>query len=150
MTLISEEARSAVGKSETFGPTKISRREIQKYSAATQQRVERFRDGDEAPPMFLFGVVRPILEAGELEDDGLAVDRLIPELPLKRVMAGGTKMRLHRPVRAGDTIVATRTLVDLYEKQGRSGPLLFAVTEIRASTQDGELLSVEKQTRILR
>src|SRR3546814_3632854 len=39
--------------------------------------------------------------------------RSTPELPLKRVTAGGTKIRYFRPVRPGDKLVATRTLADV-------------------------------------
>ena len=148
--LLTDGIRAAIGTAETIGPIEISRREIVKYAVATDQRLERFLNGDEAPPMFLFGVIRPVLAAGDLQVDGLAADPLLPELPLRRVMAGGTKMRYHRPVRAGDVLVATRTLTDLYEKQGRSGPLIFAVTELRVETVDGDAIAEETQTRIVR
>lgn len=148
--LLTDEIRAAIGTTETVGPIEISRREIVKYSVATEQRLDRFCRGDEAPPMFLFGAIRPILTAGELQPDGLAADPLLPDLPLRRVMAGGTKMRYHRPVRAGDVLTATRTLTDLFEKQGRSGPLIFAVFELRVETEAGEAIAEEVQTRIVR
>ena len=100
--------------------------------------------------MFLFGLVRPILGPGELAPDGLAEDALLPRLPLERTMAGGTKIRYHRAVRAGEVLEATRTLVDIYEKSGRSGPLIFVVYELRVTTTDGEPIAEETQTRIVR
>jgi hypothetical protein len=60
--------------------------------------------GDEAPPMFLFGADRPLTPLAELGPDGLRADTLMPELPLKRVMAGGIRQRYHRPVRPGDRL----------------------------------------------
>lgn len=148
--LLTDEMRAAIGVSEDFGPFEVSRREIVKYAVATEQRLDRFLRGDEAPPMFLFGLLRPVLSADELEPDGLAADPLLPELPLQRVMAGGTRMRLHRAVRPGDVLRARRTLVDLQEKQGRSGPLIFVVYELHVETEEGEPVADETQTRILR
>ena len=147
---ITEEIRASIGASETYGPLEVTRREIVKYSVATEQRLDRFLRGDEAPPMFLFGLIRPILGPNELGEDGLAGDALLPKLPLERTMAGGTKIRYHRAVRAGEVLEATRTLVDIYEKSGRSGPLIFVVYELRVTTTDGEPIAEETQTRIVR
>ena len=148
--LIGEEARSWIGRSEPIPPVEISRREIIKYSIATQQRVAKYVRGDEAPPMFFFGVFRPVVDLEDLSSDGLAPATLLPELSLKRVMAGGTKIRYHRPVRPGDVLVGERTLVDMVEKQGRTGPLIFVDYELRVTTDDGEPVLDERLTQILR
>ncbi len=148
--LVNEEARSWIGRSEPIPPVEISRREIVKYSIATQQRVEKYLRGDEAPPMFFFGVFRPVVDLDDLSADGLAPTKLLPPLPLKRVMAGGTKIRYHRPVRPGDRLVGERTLVDIVEKQGRTGPLIFIDYELRVRTASGEPVLDERQTQILR
>ncbi len=148
--LVNEEARSWIGRSEPIPPVEISRREIIKYSIATQQRLPKYLRGDEAPPMFFFGVFRPVVDLDKLSTDGLAPTKLLPQLPLQRVMAGGTKIRYHRPVRPGDHLVGERTLVDIVEKQGRSGPLIFIDYELRVTTDSGEPVLDERQTQILR
>ena len=71
-----------------------------------------------------------ILPVDELRKDGIAEDKLIPELPLKRLMAGSSDTVYHRPIHAGDKLVVTRKLKDLYEKEGRTGPLIFVGTEV--------------------
>ena len=148
--LLTDEIRAVIGSSESYGPFEVSRREIQKYAVATEQRLAHFLRGDEAPPMFLFGLLRPVLGADQLEADGLAADPLMPKLPLTRTMAGGTRMRYARAVRPGDVVMATRTLTDIFEKEGRTGPLIFVVYELEVQTQDGELIAQETQTRIVR
>ena len=148
--LISDEAKSWIGRSAEPFLVEISRRDIVKYSIATEQKQEKYLKGDEAPPMFMFGALRPLVPMDELGPDGIPPDSFLPELPLKRVMAGGTKMRFHRPVKPGDKLIATRSLHDLYEKQGKSGPLIFAVYNLSVENEDGELVMEEKQTRILR
>ena len=45
-------------------------------------------------------------------------------------------------------MTATRTLTDMYEKAGRSGPLIFY--EVVMEVRDDDLVVSEKTTRILR
>jgi len=148
--LISEDARSWVGRSGEPQRIEINRSDIVKYAIATEQRQEKYLKGDEAPPMFMYGALRPLVPMDELGPDGISVDKFLPELPLKRVMAGGTEMTFHRTVHPGDVIVATRSLSDIIEKQGSTGPLIFVVYDLRVETEAGELVMEERQTRILR
>jgi 3-methylfumaryl-CoA hydratase len=150
MGLISEEARKMIGTSEPPIQVEISRRDIMKYAVSTEQVLEKYLNGDEAPPMFLFGALRPIVPIYQLGPDGIANASLIPELPLKRVMAGGTKVRYFRPVKPGDVLVATRSLADMYEKSGSQGPLIFLVYKLDVKTEAGEPVVEETQTRIVR
>jgi 3-methylfumaryl-CoA hydratase len=128
----------------------IHRSDIVKYSIATEQRLEKYLSGDEAPPMFLFGALRSLVPMDELGPDGIAIDAFLPDLPLKRVMAGGTETRYHRTIKPGDTLVATRTLSDIIEKQGSTGPLIFLKYELKVATESGEPVVDEIVTRIVR
>ena len=65
-------------------------------------------------------------------------------------MAGGLNIDYHLPVRPGDWLTATRTLTDIYEKVGRSGPLIFYEVVMDVVNEDDELVIREKTTRILR
>ena len=148
--LISAEAKSWIGRNAEPVRIEISRRDIVKYSIATEQRLEKYLDGDEAPAMFMFGALRPVVAMDQLGPDGIPAESFLPELPVKRVMAGGTEMQFHRPVKPGDVLIATKTLHDLIAKQGKSGPLIFVVTKLRVETEGGELVLEEQQTRIFR
>ena len=148
--LLTPEIREWVGRSDAPVRLEVTRRDIVKYAIATEQRLEKYRRGDEAPPMFLFNAHQALLPIDELRPDGLSPDPLLPDLPLKRVMAGGIKNRYHRPIRPGDELVLTRTLTDIYEKQGRSGPLIFVMYAVKVETEDGELVMEETRRRIFR
>lgn len=151
MTLLTPELKAAVGRQLPPLRADVTRREICKYSAATGQRLQRFLDGDEAPPMFLFGLFMPVLPRDQLKADGLPPDTgLVPELPLPRVMAGGTEQKWYRGIFPGDVLVSRQTLVDLFEKQGSQGPLIFAVVENRIETEQGDPVMTERVTRIAR
>jgi 3-methylfumaryl-CoA hydratase len=148
--LITPEIREWVGRSDVPQRLEVTRRDIVKYAIATQQRLEKYRRGDEAPPMFLLNAHQPLVPIEALRPDGLTADPLLPELPLKRVMAGGVQNTYHRAVTPGDVLVLTRTLTDIYEKQGSSGPLIFVVYAVRVETEDGELVMEETRRRIFR
>ncbi len=149
-TLLNDEIRAWIGRADTAQRVEITRRDIIKYAIATEQQEARYLQGDEAPPMFLFGADRPLAALAQMGPDGLRPDSLLPVLPLKRVMAGGVKQRYHRPLVPGDVVHLKRTLRDIYEKQGASGPLIFVVYEIDVTDASGQLVMQETQTRIVR
>ena len=148
--MLTPEIREWVGRSDTPLRLEVTRRDIVKYAIATQQRLEKYLHGDEAPPMFLFNAHQPLVQIEALRPDGLTPDPLLPDLPLTRVMAGGIKNTHHRPIKPGDVLVLTRTLTDIYEKQGRTGPLIFVAYAVRVETEDGELVMEEDRRRIFR
>ena len=149
--LLTAEHRAWIGREGEPVTVEVSRRDIVRYAIATEQVLPRFLAGDEAPPMFvfnLFGVPRPI---AELREDGLPRGTGGgPRLPLARVMAGGTELRLHRPIRPGDVLTGTSRIVDMFEKQGSQGPLIFTVRELRVTDAQGQPVFEELQTSIAR
>ena len=148
--LITDEIRAWIGRADPPQRVEVTRRDIIKYAVATEQTLAKYLNGEEAPPLFLFGAHNPIIPLDELGADGLRTDSLLPDLPLKRVMAGGISQTHHRPLRAGDVVYLQRKLTDIYEKQGMTGPLIFVVYEIDTRTEDGELVMQQTQSRIVR
>jgi len=148
--LLTPEMRAHVGRQRPPRTELVTRRDIRKYAIASGQRLRKYLDGDEAPPLFHVALFWDVVERHELSADGVSVDPLLPPLPLTRAMAGGITVRYHRPVRPGDTLVARRTLTDLYEKAGRSGPLLFYEVTLEVTLASGEPVLTEQTTRLLR
>lgn len=128
----------------------VTRRDIRKYAIATGNRQRKYLDGDQAPPMFHVALFWDVVELDQLNPDGVSIDRLLPKFPLDKAMAGGLHIEYHRPVHPGDWLTATRTLSDIYEKRGRSGPLIFYEVDMDIVDDDGNLVIREKTTRILR
>ena len=148
--LLTKELLANIGKSAEPKTELVTRRDIRKYSVATGQRMDKFLAGDEAPPMFHISLFWDVVEIEQLTPDGISIDALIPELPLQRAMAGGLKIDYHQPVFPGDVLTATRTLTDLYEKQGSKGPLIFYEVTMAVTNETGEPVLTEKTTRIMR
>ncbi|MDA1348516.1 MAG: MaoC family dehydratase N-terminal domain-containing protein [Chloroflexi bacterium] len=74
----------------------------------------------------------------------------IPEFPnpLSSVLDGGSRWEYFEPVRPGDRITVTIRLVDLYERAGSLGNMLFAVRENRFVNQSNALVAVDRDTEI--
>ena len=65
-------------------------------------------------------------------------------------MAGGAETTYVRSIRPGDVLVGTPRIVEIYEKSGSQGALIFVVIETRVETEAGELVLIERSTRIAR
>jgi hydroxyacyl-ACP dehydratase HTD2-like protein with hotdog domain len=65
-------------------------------------------------------------------------------------MAGGLKIDYHQPIFAEHWLTAKRTLTDIYEKEGRSGPLIFYEVVMEVVDEQGARVLTETTTRILR
>ncbi|SVB33466.1 uncharacterized protein METZ01_LOCUS186320, partial [marine metagenome] len=109
-SLLAPELLAHIGKSAPAKKELVTRRDIRKYSIATDQRLEKYLTGDEAPPMFYVALFWEVVERNQLTPDGVFIDTLLPTLPLQRAMAGGRKIEFDRPIRPDDVLIATRTL----------------------------------------
>ena len=150
MGLLTDELLANIGKTEAPRTQVVTQRDIRKYSIATDQTQRKYLDGEVAPPLFHLAFFWDVVELHELKPDGVSVDTLLPKFPLEREMAGGLDITHHSRIRAGDVLTATRTLTDIYEKQGRSGALIFYEVVMEVVREGGEPVLTQKTTRILR
>ena len=149
-TLLSDDLLANIGRTSEPRRELVTRRDIRKYAVATGNRQRKYLVGDQAPPMFHVPLFWDVVELDQLTPDGVSIDTLLPKFPLEKAMAGGLRIEYHRPIFPGDWLTATRTLSDIYEKQGRSGPLIFYEVVMDIVDDEGELVIREKTTRILR
>ncbi len=148
--LLSDELLSNIGRSAPPQRELVTRRDIRKYAVATGNRQKKYLNGDQAPPMFHVPLFWDIVELDQLTPDGVSIDGLLPKFPLEKAMAGGLRIEYHQGIFPGDWLTATRTLTDIYEKQGRSGALIFYEVVMDVVNDDQQLVVREKTTRILR
>jgi hydroxyacyl-ACP dehydratase HTD2-like protein with hotdog domain len=149
-SLLDRELLANIGRRSTPHRELVTRRDIRKYAIATGNRQRKYLDGDQAPPMFHVALFWDVVELNELTPDGVSIDKLLPRFPLERAMAGGLKIEYLKPIYPGDWLTATRTLSDIYEKQGRSGSLIFYEVDMEIVNDADEPVIREKTTRILR
>ena len=68
----------------------------------------------------------PIYPQSEIGADGHAKrGGFLPPVPLPRRMWAGSDFQFHEPLRVGDALSRTSTIVDIKEKSGRTGNLIF-------------------------
>ncbi len=162
MGVITEEARAWAQREYPSYTMAVGRTDIQKYAHAIGETDSVYFDSEAAraagyadvvaPPFFPY-VIRMhaahVVGRDRLEPDGSA-SADVPPLPTTRAMAGEITIDLGEPVVAGDEVTVTKRIVDMYEKEGRSGTLVFVTQEFTFTNQRGELVARERFTRIYR
>ncbi len=93
---------------------------------------------DEVPPTFVVALGSEIPQTPEALEYG------------KGWLNGGDAFEYLEPIRVGDTITWRTKLVDVYEKKGGSGGLLFLITETDYVNQHGRTAVRVRGTRIRR
>jgi hydroxyacyl-ACP dehydratase HTD2-like protein with hotdog domain len=160
-SVITPEAREWAARTYPDRTVEISRRDIAKFAHATGETDAVYFDADAArdagyrdvvaPPMFYL-VLRSepyhLRPRSELERDGSAVED-VPPLSTTRAMAGETQLEFSGRFVAGDAVTCRKRLVDMTEKQGRSGTLVFLNFEYRYDVE-GQTVVLERFTRIFR
>ena len=56
----------------------------------------------------------------------------------------------YKPIKPGQTLNGVRRITDIYEKEGRTGPLIFTVRNLTVTDEKGDLVLEEIQTGIAR
>lgn len=75
---------------------------------------------------------------------------VISKMGFSRLLDGGIEFELFAPVRAGDTLVSISKIVNVYEQEGKTGKMIFAVTETTYMNQNGTLVATVRKTAIRR
>ncbi len=161
-SLITDEIRSWIGREVPPWTIEVTRRDVARFAVATDDLNPLYLDEDRAkqsryggliaPPLFYMAPLTEPVPETELRTDGLPFEGKfpVPPTPLPRLMDGGTEVEFLQPVRVGDVLTGRSQITDIYQKEGRSGPLIFVQRETTFTNQDGELVLTEKGATILR
>jgi 3-methylfumaryl-CoA hydratase len=95
--------------------------------AATLDRTsDRPADGTPLPPLWHWLYFLPLHRHSELGPDGHAErGGFLPPISLPRRMWAGSQFLFHEPLCIGDTVSRRSTILDVTEKRGRTGTLVF-------------------------
>ncbi len=77
----------------------------------------------------------------------------LPDLKIQfgRVrLNGGNEYDYYKPIYAGDTITVTAKYADVNERTGRTGKMVFVMTELTFTNQHGEVVAKGRNTGIMR
>lgn len=140
----------------------VGRNDIARYARAIGETDRRYYDPGAArasghpdvvaPPYFPYTIrmqAANLVDRSNLEPDGSSSED-VPPVETDRAMAGETTIEVGVAIHAGDTITLEKRIVDLYEKSGRSGALVFVKQEFLFTNQEDEVVMREEFTRIYR
>jgi hypothetical protein len=71
-------------------------------------------------------------------------------VPLPRLLNGGYEYEFFRYARVGERIYRSSTYLDIYQRDGRSGPMVFVIVADMFTTDDSVPLITATTTTILR
>lgn len=113
--------------------------------AATLDRDEPFpRPGDTLPLLWHWLFFSSLHRHSEMGPDGHPKrGGFLPPVRLPRRMFAGGRFEFLRPLRVGDAISRLSRIVDVKDKEGRTGPLVFVVVRHEISTADGVAMTEE-------
>jgi len=65
-----------------------------------------------------------------------------------RILDGGIEYDFYKAIKAGDTITSQSVIADITEREGRTGKMVFLITETTYTNQDGEVVASSRSTGI--
>lgn len=149
-SVITEELRNMVGVEVEPEVFEVEKGHIRKFAEAVGDPNPLWQDEAYACKSRYGSIIAPPMF---LQDEGKNkfADRLaeIP-LPLPSFLNGGVEIEFYQPLKPGDIITTRAKLADLYEKQGKTGKLIFMVIEVTSTNQRGELVYISRNTFIRR
>ena len=157
-TNVTPEMRSHIGRKGTKRVFQVTERDILRYTVSIGDKNPLWRDKAfaaksphkdvVAPPFFITMIpveeedIDEMNEAGLGKSMGLRME--VPTPGFGGAMATGRDMEFYEPIRPGDTITVEEELVDVFEKQGRRGPMIFIYSTRTYTNQHGKVVAREK------
>jgi len=152
--LCNDEARAMIGTQMSTAEGIVVKKEFQRFAAATRDRNPLYFDAEYArrmgyrdvicPPMYLTHITLGVFDLDQMRPDGIPLANLGKVVPLPKTprrMAGGENVTWYEPIYDGDVITATRFLVSIDQKAGRSGPFLLMTSRTTFTRADGTLVA---------
>lgn len=111
---------------------------IQALSATLDRDDPTPRSGDPLPLLWHWLFFLPLTRSSALGEDGHErLGSFLPPVSLPRRMYAGGQVDVHGPLVVGDALQRASRIVDVREKSGRSGPLVFVKVRHEISSAAG-------------
>ena len=132
-----------IGKTESRSDT-VTAGPVAALSATLDREDPPPQPGDPLPLLWHWLFFLDRHRASDLGPDGHGRrGGLLPPIPLPRRMWAGSRFEFHHALRVGDQITRETRVIDIKEKTGRSGPLVFVVVRHEISNAGGVALAEE-------
>ena len=151
-SLIPPEAKKMIGMETPLGgPLEIEKGAVLKLARALKDTNPLYTDEDAAKKSKYEKLLVPItfFDYNVPSGDEREITWKIP-LSVKHRVRGEDEIELLHPIYVGDTVRAKSKILDIYEKQGKAGKLVFVVAETEYINQHGTLVMRHRITSIRR
>ena len=140
--------RRLIGK--CFAPVlnEVERGAIRRFAEAIGDPNPIYHDEESARGAGYPGLVAPPTFPATFDGGFDPLEAL--DIAERSVLIGEQSFEYRRPLCAGDKVLVTRRLVDLYEKLGAGGSMDFAVIEDEGRDERGETVYRARRTLIVR
>ena len=144
-SIITQEMRDAIGVESNPLTHEVERGAIVKFAQAIEDPNPVFNNEVAARNTRYGGLIAPPTFLRSMSPGPLTVE--LP-IPYPESLDGGSDWEYFEPARPGDRITVTTKIVDLYERQGRLGNMLFIIYEIKYVNQFGSVAALQRRTNI--
>ena len=144
-TVITDELRSFIGLESNQVTYDIERHAIERFACAIGDPNPLYTDYEFAKVRCHGNLIAPPTFYRSLLPG--RYPKPYPE-PFAHILDGGSDYKFNAPVKVGDQITVVRKVTNLYEKHGRMGTMLFKISEIRYTNQQGRLAATQTTTTI--
>jgi acyl dehydratase len=146
-TTVVEFDRSVLGKEFLLGTFPVTKEHIREFAEAVGDLNPLYVDEEAAQRGPYQGIIAP----PTFYDVFRAEEAKLPDLKVQFGNVSynaGQGCEYFLPIRAGDTITVKTRIVDVYEKTGRSGKMVFIVRETTYENQQQEKVMVVRQSMV--
>ena len=147
---ISEEMRSMIGQEAEPVVLEVEKGHIRKFAQAVGDPNPLWQDESYARKTKYGNIIAPPTFLQDWAMHRIAEKLLNMKCPLASVLNAGAEVEQYKPMVAGDVLTTRGKLVNIIEKEGKSGKLLFFSFETTFTNQRGELIGKGRLTLIKR
>ena len=144
-SVITQEMRDAIGVESEPATHLVEAGAILKFAQAIGDPNPVFNDENAARESRYGGLIAP---PTFLRSMGPGPMKAQVRSPYPANLDGGSEWEYFEPVRSGDCITVTVKVVDISERQGRLGNMVFTVRETRYVNQSGKTVATQRGTGI--
>lgn len=140
--IITDQMRQLIGWQSPPYTREVEKGAVRKYADAIGDPNPLYRDEEYARKSAYGGIIVPPTFLTTFNPYEHGVERPPITHPRRRGGASaGDRYEYYLPVKVGDTITCQVKVADVYEREGRTGRLLFSVHEMTFTNQHGQMVA---------
>lgn len=144
-SVLNQEMRSTIGIESEPATYEVEKGDIIRFANAISDSNPIFNDDKAARQNRYGGLIAPPTFLRSMNPGPAKIE--LPN-PYPAILDGGSKWEYFEPVRPGDRITVVGKIVDMSERQGQLGNMLFVVREIKYRNQFGNPVAIQLNTEI--